>query len=401
MPVLEARLYQMRQAAAALRAAGDRVDTQVQAVHQLVDELLAAGIESPAALEFAGRYRGQKTIMDDWGAVLRQFAQHLEAAADEVEQAAGGALTATDPRSSTLPPDVLFPLLATAGVSGGVVSGSLTARYWRRKPAPRAAASDAAPSRPAAARIDPAAPAYTGYLAQQNHALYDDFVRGQTALRAAHSQLDELLALRQQRLEELAALHNRLASVQPAADVDSIPRVSAMKAEITALEQEVQRQAGTVRGLELDLSRLHERLERVSPAPGADLALVAGMEGAQTLQGIRENTYDCVHYIVNRMAIPPGLPTDAHHWVANVARMPEYGIRTGAQPLEGAVLVMAREHSYADDVYGHLMYVERVGADGVWVTDNHHAAPVRLADLTAETTGPHLTYLYFPWQTRG
>jgi hypothetical protein len=45
------------------------------------------------------------------------------------------------------------------------------------------------------------------------------------------------------------------------------------------------------------------------------------------------------------------------------------------------------------------MYVERVDAEGVWITDNLHAEPVNLSALTAKTSGPNLKYLYFPWQT--
>ena len=47
------------------------------------------------------------------------------------------------------------------------------------------------------------------------------------------------------------------------------------------------------------------------------------------------------------------------------------------------------------------MYVERVDMDGVWITDNLHSAPVKLADLTSEISGANISYLYLPWHTHG
>ena len=47
------------------------------------------------------------------------------------------------------------------------------------------------------------------------------------------------------------------------------------------------------------------------------------------------------------------------------------------------------------------MYVERVDNGVVWITDNNHPnMPIRLTDLTGETSGPNIHYLYFPWQTQ-
>lgn len=162
----------------------------------------------------------------------------------------------------------------------------------------------------------------------------------------------------------------------------------------------MQAQTAKIRGIEAELADLSLRLDKITPAPGADPALIKAMEGAQTAAIIKQNTQDCVNYVVNRMAIPPKLPTDAHLWNDNIAKMPEYGIRIGHEPLEGSVMVMEREHPYADDLYGHLMYVERVEGDRVWVTDNYHPEPVLLTDVTDVTSGPTITYLYFPWETK-
>jgi len=74
----------------------------------------------------------------------------------------------------------------------------------------------------------------------------------------------------------------------------------------------------------------------------------------------------------------------------------------GDVPLAGSVLVMQPDHPFADDRFGHVMYVERVDSSGgVWITDNFHHEPVLLSTLTNVTTGPDITYMYFPWQTQG
>lgn len=92
---------------------------------------------------------------------------------------------------------------------------------------------------------------------------------------------------------------------------------------------------------------------------------------------------------------------DAHSWNDLVLEHPEYGISIGDQPLEGSVIVLEREHSYADDVFGHVLYVESVSDGEVWVTDNNNPEPIRFSDLTDQTTGDLVSYLYFPWHTRG
>jgi hypothetical protein len=61
---------------------------------------------------------------------------------------------------------------------------------------------------------------------------------------------------------------------------------------------------------------------------------------------------------------------------------------------------MERDHPYADDIFGHLMYVEKVEGNLIWVTDNNHATPVLLSELTDELTGDNINYLYFPWRTK-
>ena len=162
-------------------------------------------------------------------------------------------------------------------------------------------------------------------------------------------------------------------------------------------------------GLEEDIASLEKRLELVSPPPGADLEAIKALEGGETSQWIKDathnedNSVNCVNYVVNRMAIPPELPLNAHQWDEQAEKFgAKYGIQIGDQPLAGSVIVMEREHSYANDIYGHVMYVERVDPDGVvWVTDNTYSdKPVRLDHLTTELSGPYIHYLYFPWETK-
>jgi surface antigen len=115
---------------------------------------------------------------------------------------------------------------------------------------------------------------------------------------------------------------------------------------------------------------------------------------------VKANTQDCVNYIVGKIPIPDGMAGNAYLWNERAAALPQYGVTSGDVPLVGSVLVMEQAHPYADPVFGHLMYVERVDMDGVWVTDNVHAEPVKLADLTDEVSGENIRYLYLPWHTR-
>jgi surface antigen len=93
------------------------------------------------------------------------------------------------------------------------------------------------------------------------------------------------------------------------------------------------------------------------------------------------------------------MAANAYLWNDRAAALPQYGITSGNVPLVGSVLVLEKTHPYADPVFGHLMYVERVDNDGIWITDNLHTEPVKLSALTSETSGTNLSYLYFPWHT--
>jgi hypothetical protein len=101
------------------------------------------------------------------------------------------------------------------------------------------------------------------------------------------------------------------------------------------------------------------------------------------------------------MPIPEGIARHAFLWDDKAQQLAQYGVTSGDMPLVGSVVVLEKEHSYADDTFGHLLYVEGVEDGDVWVTDNLHPnQPVKLANLTDELSGPNIKYLNFPWHTR-
>jgi hypothetical protein len=402
MPSVEMKLAQMHDAADKLRASGARIEISVSQLHQLIDDLTALGFESPAALEFVIRYRGQRTVMDDWGKIVQIFAARLDEAATEIEDAIAlnqnGAQS--NPEVSPTPPDEAtftqpVQSMAAAALGTGAVS---VVHYPRRRKKNR---QPVAPfQRETSSTAQPTSNSDSSYVNTQNRALNDEYVQAKAALTDQRKYLEGLKRLRVEKLDELAALKNKLMSENPGADVNNLPGLVGLKQEIATIENNIKVTGTDIHTMTTDLAALQERLHRVAPAPGADLGLIAELELGQTAQIIKDNTQDCVNYIVNRMPVPPGLPTDAHLWVENAHRMTQYGITVGNTPLEGSVLVMEREHPYADDIFGHLMYVEKVEGNMVWVTDNNHAAPTLLSSLTTELTGDNISYLYFPWRTR-
>jgi hypothetical protein len=202
-------------------------------------------------------------------------------------------------------------------------------------------------------------------------------------------------------MTQLDDLETRLRSFNPDVNLDSIARVQTLHAQAANLNAQISASEANVRQIEAHIHELITRLDRVKPGPGADLELIQQMVGAQSAEHIRSSTEGCVHYIVTRMAIPEGIPLDAHLWDEQAARFPQYGITVGNVPLQGSVIVLEPSHEYADDVYGHLLYVERVVNGDVWVTDNYHPnTPILLSEITTEITGSNVHYLYFPWETR-
>lgn len=390
MSNVEIHLEMMRLAADRLQQSSQRIENSVLVVQQLLDTLMAYGLQSPALADLAYGYYAQRSSMDTWAQQLRTFATHLTSAADEIR-------------------------LAVSQQNGaGIVAGSagIAARLNRIPPPAYPGVYSLHPSRvrrrkPALAAVKPVVvteptppPKLTEYVSTYNRPVYDMMLQKKEELLASRRELTTLYATRTAKLEELAATENRLVSYDSTIELDKAPRIIALRGEIATLDMRIGDTQTHIQTLQTDISTLQHRLERVAPGAGADLDLIARMETAETLAIIKENTQDCVKYIVTRMAVPPGLPTDAHLWDENALRLTEYGITVGDTPLEGSVLVMERAHPYSDDVYGHVMYVEKVADGNIYITDNLHPTPVSLASLTDEIAGENIKYLYFPWQTK-
>ena len=238
------------------------------------------------------------------------------------------------------------------------------------------------------------------YVAAFNRPVYEQMLVSKDNLHEQAEHLEYLHALREEKVSDLQALQNRLA-LAGTANIQMIPRVQTMQSDIARIDQEIRTTENNIEAIRNHVHDLQDRLSKVTPGPGANLNLIRELENGETQLGIRQNTFGCVNYIVNKMPIPPGIPNDGYLWNDNAERLAEYGIRSGDIPLPGSVIVFEREHSWADDVHGHLMYVERVENGEVWITDNYNPdVPVRLTDITTEVSGENIRYLYFPWHTR-
>jgi surface antigen len=240
------------------------------------------------------------------------------------------------------------------------------------------------------------------FVARVNRPLLDTLQAAEARLLQTRTQIAALTEQRTGLVSDLAALRNRLLSHDPQTDLNQVRPLRMMQQQAQQLEQEIvhhEQQAAELNG---EIALLRERLDRVQPAAGADWSVIRQMEQQQTPSYVLDNTYDCVRYVVGRVNIPDGLALNAYQWHEAAAQMPQLGIRVSDVPLVGAILQMDPQHSYADDAFGHVMVVERVQGGEVWVTDNVHPdVPVRLSDLTQETGGAYLRYLYLPWHTRG
>jgi hypothetical protein len=248
----------------------------------------------------------------------------------------------------------------------------------------------------------PIIPSYTlgSYISRANRPLYDGLLADRAELANERTNIERLSAARADAAEESAALHDRL-SAYGETNIAAVPRVQTLNAQIATYDQEIRDAELRAAKLETRIDAATDRLIAVNPADSADVYLIHTLEGGESAPYVLDNTRDCVNYIASRVPIPGELAANAHLWDERAAEFPQFGIRTGDAPKPGAILVMEADHPYADDRYGHVMLVERVDSSGsVWVTDNNHAQPVRLDDLTAETTGPRVKYLYLPWFTK-
>ncbi len=369
MAEIEIKLDEMRWTAEEIRQSSVRIAASVEEVERVMSELFALGLHSAGILQLEALYERQRGVMIEWAGALATFGNNLEQAAGDIEQAA-------------LHPD---------GMRFNPLRMMLEAKKRR------------VISIPVEGSLAPGVPLMIGeWISMANRPLYDRLLQQQTALSQNESRLTTLLTTRQQASEDLLALRNRVISFDQTAKPDNMPRVKALEDEIKKADDEVIQTQNTIAQIRLDMNDLQTRLVRVAPAPGADLDLIREMQSGHTPEWVKANTEGCVQYIATRMNVPDGITRDAKLWIDEAAKIPQYGISTGDTPLPGSVIVMAGEHSFADDVHGHLMYVERVDTRGdVWITDNFHANPVRLSDVTTEISGPNIRYLYFPWQTEG
>ncbi len=367
MSEVEARITQLREAAEQLRRSSRRIQDSVQATSDAVDSLIVLGATQP---DFANRYLAFRTQMTEWAGTLDRFADQLGGAANDIDAARDGRVYPG------------FMLLRRR---------SRVRPYMPERNAERAVL--------APAPVQQARP-IGGYVSAKNKALYEQWRDRSDELQGREMALAGLIETRQQKAEDLAALRNRLHSYDPTRDIDQIPRIQAMQAEIEQIDTDIIATQNEIDVMQARVNRLAGRLDRVNPGAGADYATLTALENGTSAPWLQDNTFDCVRHVVGKFNVPANLAVDAHLWDDMAAKFTEYGVTTGDVPLEGAVLMMTPEHPYADDVNGHIMYVERVENGVVWISDDQNPQPVRLDDVTVEQT-QHITYLYFPWNTIG
>lgn len=386
MSEVEFRLSELRAAADSFRHSAQQIDLSLHAVQQLIALTL---LEFPTLEKslLALEYQTQQSNMDEWALMLERFGTRLGDATHELEQALNSFATETRLPTQTAP----RPFVPIAPAP------SAPPRDPRLTAMQALAAQEHVTGTP-----EPTSTllADDQYFSVANRQRYEELNNRQNLLGVMEQQLTDLTTQREILAQDITALQNRLLTFDPTTDVNSLPRIQALQTDLARIDAQIadlQYDIGTVRG---QIADLNHRLALVTPSPTADVPTLIALEGSQTAEIIKLNTEGCVNYIVNKMPIPANLPRDAHLWDDLALRYPEYGIRIGEEPLVGSVIVLEREHSYADDIAGHLFYVESVINGEVWVTDDTHAEPVRLSDLTTETTGDSIKYLYFPWHTQ-
>lgn len=443
MSSLEARIDELRLAASSLVNSAETVRNAKNVAHGIVDQLVVRGFQSPAADKFYAEYRRERSIMDTWPDELESFSHRLEEAADAIEEAVrqsgdgpdtpggGGDVFippgqggtppgqgGTPPGQGGTPPGQSGDSPGNSGnagnsgtggtssgtggsSSGGGVGGGSSGRGRTSSGGAGSSGGGSSSSEP---EVVLEAPPLDAYANQHNQAMMQELTRQQAALETEQSNLSTLEGRRaeiQGELDRLTQVLGTTAGVTPNARVRGLrEQLAAIDAEIAASQQNIENATNNI-------ASLQDRLERVSPGAGADLELIASLEGSRTSDAIlnatrqADNSVNCVNFVCSRMPIPPGIPNNAYLWPENALRHPEYGIKMGDVPLPGSVMVMQPEHSFADDRFGHVLYVERVEPDGsVWVTDNFNHTPVLLSSLTDEVSGPNITYMYFPWETQ-
>ncbi len=387
MTTLEVRLDSLRTAASDIQQASRAISEALDAVQMEVASLYALGLPAGSVGGFSAVYAAEASSMSEWPLTLARFASNLEHAADDIQQA------------MNQPARPIAPLVLP------FIPESVPLALWGRgfnyqsknKAAPMVI--DLTTNKTKVAASVPLG----SYVAAINQPLYSALQREQREMGNNQLLVSVLMQTRATRLEDLTALKNNLLSYDPNTDLRHTPRVQALEAEIQGYDQQITSTQQTINQQQANINTLTERLSRVQPGAGADLTLLQALEHGETNPWVKANTQDCVNYIATRVPIPDGLARDAYLWNEQAAALRQYGVTSGNTPLVGSVLVMEKAHPYADPVYGHLMLVQAVDSDGaVWVTDNNHpTVPVKLGDLTGETGGANISYLYLSWFTQG
>ncbi|MDX2161458.1 MAG: CHAP domain-containing protein [bacterium] len=381
------QIAQLRGASIQFQQSAASLQHIVEHVGGLMDDLNAVTSSTASDTTF-GRYQGQRGWITEWAGTLERFAERLSQAADEIEWTAQ-----TD---------------TAAQADAGAAHDAPFSADGQAMPTPGEPAANASdtPSlrRPSSVKLDfapkaaPPPPAESDYLSPYNRVRMDALMQAQILLPEREAALDQIAQERTAAALSARMLSERLAAETTTGDLQALAR---QQARLRDLDAAYQAARGEVEQLRAEADTLSRRLDLLMPEPGANTRLIQAMENGRSPEWLKDNTYDCVRYVVGRVNIPPELARDAYLWDDQAEVLREYGLRMGAEPMPGSILVMERAHPYADDVFGHVMVVERVDANGdVWVTDNFHPTePVLLRDLTDETR-LHLRYLYLPWHTR-
>lgn len=386
MTTLEIRLDSLRVAAADIQQANRIISDALEAVQAEVVALYASGLPPGSIGAFSVSYASNPDIMQEWPVKLARFAANLEQAAHDVQQAIN------------VPVQPIAPLVLP------FIPESVPLALWGHT---FDFQNKAYPTLPQvtdqSAGVESASQPFDSYISAINQPLYGQLQREQHELANNQLLLSVIIQTRETRLQDLAALKNNLLSYDPRTDLQHTPRIQALETEIQGYDQQIATTRQTIQQQQATVHSLTDRLNRIKPGAGADITLIQTLEQGQTNQWVKANTQDCVNYIATRVPIPDGLARDAYLWNDQAAKLTQFGITSGNVPLVGSVLVMERAHSYADHTFGHLMLVQRLDADGaIWITDNNHPTiPVKLSDLTPETSGTNVSYLYLPWFTQG
>ncbi len=372
MSEVSVRITELRNAAERLKQSAFRLQVAVDSVVPIVDQSL---MDALPLSENIVLYQSHKANIAAMPAKIQGFADNLSMAADDITTAVDGQMGGIHVVHFYAPTRVKFtgrPNVAEILRSNHTEMSSSGLQKMT----------------------------LSEYVSSRNRHVYEELTTAQSNLNDKSSALTILITQRTTLSEDMTALKNRMLSFDATTPVDTQPRVMAMQGQLDALDMQIADLETEINGLQSDVTNLTERLDRVTPAVGAEIEAIVELEGAQNPQWMQDSTYGCVNHIVDKMPLPNGVPRDALLWDDAAMQLPQYGISWGDTPLEGSVLQLDPSHPYADDQYGHVLYVESIQGDTVWVTDNLNPdEPVRLQDLTSQTSGDDMRYLYFPWHT--